>query len=114
MKAFFKPVILILFVCTTLQSWAQNQVYEPLKKTDPKSWSMVLLPDPQSYGKFGRNQGVFELMTAWVSENIDSLNIQMVLCTGDLVEQNNLLNPNVKAGNQSSAAQWKSVWICKR
>jgi hypothetical protein len=109
MKAFFKPVILILLLCTTLQSLAQSQVYEPIRKTDPKSWSMVLLPDPQSYMKFTRNQGVFDLMTTWVSENIDSLNIQMVLCTGDLVEQNNLLNPNVKAGNQSSSAQWKSV-----
>src|SRR5690606_9668707 len=67
------------------------------------------LPDPQTYVKFGRNQPIFELMTAWVSENIDNLNIKMVLCTGDLVEQNEMINPDGKAANQPSKLQWESV-----
>ncbi|WP_255501683.1 metallophosphoesterase [Olivibacter sp. SDN3] len=70
---------------------------------------MVLLPDPQTYVKFARNQPIFELMTAWISENIQPLNIGMVLCTGDLVEQNNILTGDGKNGDQNSGEQWRSV-----
>ena len=73
------------------------------------SWSMILIPDPQTYVKFGRNQPLFELMTSWVGENIEPLNIKMVLCTGDLVEQNEYINPDGLSGNQPSKSQWQSV-----
>lgn len=35
--------------------------------SDKNSFSMILLPDPQSYTKFDTNQPIFELMTAWVA-----------------------------------------------
>lgn len=70
---------------------------------------MILLPDPQTYSKFGRNQGIFELMTAWVRENKEKLNVKLVLCTGDLVEQNYILEPDSVNGNQTSQEQWMSV-----
>lgn len=70
---------------------------------------MVLLPDPQTYVKFERNQPILELMTTWIKENIDSLNIKLVLCTGDLVEQNEMINPDGLKANQSSGQQWTSV-----
>jgi calcineurin-like phosphoesterase family protein len=78
-----------------------------LSNTD--SWSMIMLPDPQTYVKFGRNQPILELMTAWVQENIDSLNIKLAVCTGDLVEQNEMITPDGLNGNQTSMAQWRSV-----
>ena len=99
----------LFFLVQTIQVSGQNKDYVPPKLSDSKSWSMVLLPDPQTYVKFGRNQPIFELMTGWVSENIDSLNIKLVLCTGDLVEQNEMPNPNIIAGNQSSTQQWEAV-----
>jgi hypothetical protein len=74
-----------------------------------KSWTMVVLPDPQTYVKFERNQGIFDLMTGWVAENIDRLQIKMVLCTGDLVEQNNTLKGDEPNGNQSSINQWRAI-----
>ena len=77
--------------------------------TNPDSWTMILLPDPQSYVKFGRNQGIFEIMTGWIEDNIDPLNIEMVLCTGDLVEQNELLVPDNVNGNEPSRSQWIAV-----
>src|SRR5690606_8923747 len=77
--------------------------------SSPDSWSIILLPDPQTYVKFGRNQPLFELMTTWISENINILNIKMVLCPGDLVEQNEKINPNGISSNQSSKEQWESV-----
>lgn len=103
-----------LFNATTLclvaigTAFSQN-TYQPPKLSNPESWSLILLPDPQTYVKFERNQPLFELMTAWVGENVEPLKIKMVLCTGDLVEQNEMPNPDGKNGDQPSKAQWESV-----
>lgn len=83
--------------------------YEKPKLSNPSSWSMIIIPDPQSYVKFSRNQGVLDIMTSWVSENFEQLNTEFVLCTGDLVEHNDYLNPNGKDANQNSTEQWTSV-----
>jgi hypothetical protein len=48
-------------------------------------------------------------MTSWIKENIDPLNIKLVLCTGDLVEQNEMINPDGQKVNQPSKLQWESV-----
>lgn len=101
-------VFAFIGVITTFSTKAQDQYSAPALSS-PDSWSMILLPDPQTYVKFGRNQPIFELMTAWISENIDPLNIKMVLCTGDLVEQNEKIDPNGISSNQPSKAQWESV-----
>ena len=98
--------MLLLLIVFNISSQSK---YEPPKLTSEESWSMILIPDPQTYIKFGRNQPLFELMTAWISENIDALNIEMVVCLGDLVEQNEIINPDGKTGNQSSKQQWESV-----
>ena len=77
--------------------------------TDENSFSMILLGDPQGYVKYDINQPIFELCTAWIADNVDHLNITAVLCTGDLVEQNdnNALNRNML--NQTSTQMWESV-----
>ncbi|WP_392470781.1 metallophosphoesterase [Sphingobacterium cellulitidis] len=86
-----------------------QQGYEKPKLTNSESWSLVLVPDPQTYVKYDRNVGILNLMTSWIRENVDSLNTQFVLCTGDLVEQNDLLNPDTKAANQNSKQQWTNT-----
>ena len=101
--------ILVLLATLGSLSISAQENYEPPQLSSADSWSMVLLPDPQTYVKFGRNQPILELMTSWVSENIDKLNIKMVLCTGDLVEQNEMINPDGKAANMPSKHQWESV-----
>lgn len=98
----------LLLTLWSLPVTAQEN-YNPPQLSSPDSWTMILLPDPQTYVKFGRNQPILELMTAWISENIDTLNIKMVLCTGDLVEQNEMINPDGIVANQHSKLQWKSV-----
>ncbi len=85
------------------------QKYTAPALSDAGSWSIIMLPDPQTYQKFERNQPLFELMTAWISENIETLNIKLVICTGDLVEQNEMINPDGNAANQPSRMQWASV-----
>ena len=67
--------------------------------SDKHSFSMILLPDPQSYNKFDANQPLFELQTAWIANSIEPLNIKGVLCTGDLVEQNEIRIPDGINGN---------------
>lgn len=76
---------------------------------DPESVSMILLGDPQGYIKYDINQPLFELQTAWIADNIDNLNIKAVLCTGDLVEQNDNLVMNRGMLNQTSREMWECV-----
>ena len=100
--------LLVVLIFSSSFSQSQQRSQE-VKSHDERSWTLVLLPDPQTYVKFERNQGIFDLMTAWVSEHIDSLKIKMVLCTGDLVEQNNILKGEGPNGNQSSINQWRAI-----
>lgn len=79
-------VVLSLLVAGPLAA----QRYEAPRLSDPKSWSMVIVPDPQGYTKFKRNQPLLDLMTNWIDDNRQGLNIGLVLCTGDLVEQNHI------------------------
>ena len=106
---FVRVFLLLIFCFAVFAPLTAQEQYSPPALSDPESWSMILMPDTQSYVKFERNQGILEIMTGWISENIDSLNIKMVLCTGDLVEQNDLLVPDHINGNRPSQNQWQSV-----
>lgn len=82
--------------------------------SNPESFSFIIIPDTQSYVKFGRNQGICNLITAWIAENIKKLNILTALHTGDLVEQNgiqpeDLTEKNKSHVDQSSAQQWGAI-----
>ncbi len=107
-----KPTLILTLLLGFLMfnfSASAQQAYVKPKLSNKDSWSLVLIPDPQSYVKFERNVPLVNLMTTWIKENVDSLNTQFVLCTGDLVEQNDLLNPNGKAANQTSKQQWSNI-----
>lgn len=106
-----KKLLLTLAACLYAASqFLSAQVY-PLrpKLSDPESFSMIVIPDPQSYVKFDANQPLFELQTAWIANSQEALNIKGVLCTGDLVEQNEIRIPNGVNGNQTSEEQWKAA-----
>ena len=104
-----KYTLIILLVFTTLFSSAKegDAVVKPTL-SDPKSFSIVVLPDLQSYAKFARNQPVMDLMTAWTASQIANLNIKAVFCTGDLVEQNEHMMPDGVSGDQTGVEQWIS------
>ena len=101
---------ILLGTLLCLSQLISAQVY-PLrpKLSHERSFSMVLIPDPQSYVKFDANQPLFELQTAWIANSLKSLNIKGVLCTGDLVEQNEIRIPDGVNGNQTSEEQWKAA-----
>ncbi len=103
-----KSRLLFIFLFLSVHLFGQKQPVT-VKLHDPNSFSMVVLPDPQSYNKFDVNQPLFELMTAWVANNIERLNLKTVLCTGDLVEQNGICIPESPNGNQTSKEQWQAA-----
>lgn len=87
-----------------------QQKADYMQRLDRESFSMILLGDPQNYVKYDYNQPVLELMTAWIEDNIDSLKTEAVLCTGDLVDQNEcIVPPYPRFGNQTSRQQWEFV-----
>ena len=86
----FYFAVILVFALALQQASAQEQ-YEVPKLSNPDSWTMIMVPDTQAYVKYERNQGILELMTAWISENIKPMNIKLVFCTGDLVDQNDML-----------------------
>lgn len=100
---------LITVIATLIITATNAQNHNTPKLENKDSFSIVVLPDPQNYSKFDTNQPIFELMTAWTASQIDSLNIKVVVCTGDLVEQNNWIAPDGINGNQTGRQQWKSV-----
>lgn len=112
---------LILMACALIMTsavLAQSPKGEPVIPVYPAlqeegSFSMILVPDPQSYTKFAANQPLFELQTAWIAQNINRLNIKAALFTGDMVEQNgkqiSLPLPNPYNGDQTGRQQWEAV-----
>lgn len=98
-------VVLIL----TQNAFAQVKAHT-IHLQDEKSASFVILPDVQNYVKYDYNQPILELMTAWCVDNLKNLNIQGVMCTGDLVDQNEcLVPPFPRFGNLPSIEQWEFV-----
>ena len=83
--------------------------------TDSNSFSMILLPDPQTYTKFSYNQPIFDLMMEWINKETEHLNIKAVLFTGDLVEKNDYPLSSVRVnaqggnGNMTSMEQWEYI-----
>ncbi|MDR3250679.1 MAG: metallophosphoesterase [Tannerella sp.] len=75
--------------------------------SDTNAFTMILLGDPQGYTKYDINWPIFDLCTSWISDNINHLNIKAVLCTGDLVEQNENIIRNRKMLNQTSKEMWE-------
>lgn len=102
-------ILLFLFVIGLYGNLLAQNKYEKPKLSNPESWTLTLIPDVQTYVKFARNQGILDIMTTWVTENASQLNTKLVLCTGDLVEQNDYINPNGKDANQNSTEQWTAT-----
>ena len=67
--------------------------YEPPRLYNPESWSLIIVPDTQTYIQKNVNHGILHLMFSWIAFNKDHLNIQQVLFTGDLVNNNDRPKP---------------------
>lgn len=110
-----KKTVFCLILTTTLALFAGVTNPPSIKLKNPPalenkdSFSMILFGDPQTYSKFDFSQPIFELMTAWTAAHKDALNIKAALCTGDLVDKNDMLTYKDPNANVASALQWESV-----
>lgn len=86
---------------------AQEEYRQPALE-NPESWSVVVIPDLQGYAKNEASQPIARLMTAWIADNIERLNVRMVLCVGDVVEQNDRIG-NGFSGDLTSVCQWQGM-----
>jgi len=103
-----KAFLLFCAAAGIISASAQDRADRQSLEND-KSFSMIVLGDPQGYTKYDINQPLFELCTAWIADNIANLNIKAVLCTGDLVEQNENITMNRRMLNQTSQEMWESA-----
>ena len=106
-----KSILALTALAVSIGGFAQHRA-DQQHLEDENSFSMIVLGDPQGYIKYDLNQPLFDLCTAWVADNIDNLNIKAVLCTGDLVEQNDNITMNRNMLNQTSREMWKAGSRC--
>ena len=104
----FKLFPTFVAVIISVSAFAQDRA-DRQSLTEPGGSTMILLGDPQGYVKYDLNQAIFELCTSWIADNVEQLNIKAVLCTGDLVEQNDNNTLNRRMLNQTSRQMWESV-----
>ncbi|SEG00455.1 3',5'-cyclic AMP phosphodiesterase CpdA [Sphingobacterium lactis] len=100
----------LLLVLSLPKLYAQDkQSFQQPTLSDSTSWTLVLLPDIQNYVKFQRNQPILDVMMNWIVQHRDRLNIEMVMCTGDLVEHDDIINPDPKKMDQTGKQQWEAA-----
>jgi len=100
---------LMTFALLLSIAFAAPPPYQPPALSDAKNWTMVLIPDPQTYVKLSRNQGIFDLMTAWIADNQKALNIKQVLITGDLVGYNGIKELRPEVNDVTGEQQWQAI-----
>ena len=76
---------------------------------DQKSWTMVVVPDIQSYIRRIHCNGILDMMLTWMVTNKQDLNIQQVLFTGDLVYYNQTGTPQRNVTDLIGKEQWKTT-----
>lgn len=106
MKKILSLLLVSLFAFTAASGGTVDG--EP-KLDNKKNWTVIVIPDTQGYSKSSLSQPICDLMMAWVAAHKDSLNIKMVLHTGDLVEHDDRIIVGGYSGDQTSRQQWQFI-----
>lgn len=109
MKKYIRIILALSLSALGAASLAAQDRADRQNLDNEDSFSMIVLGDPQGYTKYDINQPIFELCTAWIADNVDHLKIKAVLCTGDLVEQNENITMNRRMLNQTGKEMWESA-----
>lgn len=75
----------------------------------PGSWTLVVLPDIQSYVDHTAHYPLLIEIVQWIVDNRDVLDIALVLQMGDIVFQNDVPVATLSTGDQASADQWENA-----
>lgn len=103
-----------MLLCAKSEEKQKKAVYKAPALSDPNSWSMVIVPDVQTYIKQTENHGILDLMLSWIARRRDEMKIQQVLFTGDLVYYNDsgrVVDRDIKGFRMNdlvSEEQWKA------
>src|SRR5690606_16528068 len=100
--------LLLVVLLVQVNAGHAQPPYEKPRLDQEGSWSIVMIPDLQNYVKWNRNQPILDLMMAWIEDNIDTLNIKMVICVGDLIQSPEKIT-NDYDGDQTTRRQWAAV-----
>lgn len=105
---------LLAALLATLSVSAQDEPPQPAPPTpaeliDGGSWTMVVLPDIQSYVDHSARYPLLEQIVQWIVDNRESCNIQLVLQVGDIVFQNGVPLASMSSGDQNSHQQWTNA-----
>lgn len=106
-----RHLLLSLLLLAALSASAQDRA-DQQHLSDPRSFSMIVMGDPQGYTKYAVNQPLYELCTAWIADNVENLNIRSVLVTGDMVESNDRYILNRRQLDQTSRQMWEWASHC--
>ena len=87
---------------------AAKKTFQAPQLGHPDSWTMVVVPDVQAYVERPRNHGIVDIMNTWILDHQDSLKIQQVLFTGDLVFRNDQKTPTPDRNSLMAKEQWKA------
>ena len=96
---------------------AKKTVYKAPALTNPQSWTLVVVPDIQTYIKQMENQGILDMMLTWIVRRREEMNIRQVLFTGDLVYYNDVgyivkkdgAIKNHRMTDYAGKGQWKAM-----
>ena len=115
-KIFALSLIIFAFGCIAAE--VKNEVppavtpvekYNPPQLSDENSWTMVVIPDTQTYVSRRRNQGALDMMFSWIAENVNRMKIQQVVHLGDMVDVSQQLVTGKDGTYQSGAEQWDAI-----
>jgi len=102
--------VLLLAVATAaaLQKEAELPA-EPADLITDGSWTLVVLPDIQSYDDHSQNFPILQEMMQWIVGNVKTCHIALVLQVGDIVYQNGIPLASMGTGDQNSTGQWSNA-----
>ena len=104
-----KKLCLLLFTGSCMMLFSAPAVkYQPPELKNPDSWSLIIVPDTQTYIQKDVNHGIMHLMFSWISFNKEKLNIRNVLFTGDLVNNNDRAYPMPGHIELFGTEQWEA------
>jgi len=102
----------ILLISLTASAAAQESpapVPEPAELLAADSWTLVVLPDIQSYDDHSERYPILQEMMQWIAVNAAACNIALVLQVGDIVYQNGIPLASMGSGDQNSTGQWSNA-----
>ncbi len=101
--------LLAAFSASAQDETPQAAPHTPAELLEDGSWTMVVLPDIQSYVDHSAHYPLLEQVIQWIIDNREACDIRLVLQVGDIVFQNGVPLASMSSGDQNSHQQWTNA-----